>query len=165
MKTIITKRKNGTTRVAYETTLPSKTDKSHKNDCDVNLIMRRFMETGQVSHLAKGQAAYHDVTDVPDLDVALNTVAKAQEAFDSLSATVRRRFGNSPTEMVKFISDPKNASEAHKMGLITDNTLKNLAPPSTLAGEKNTTNQHQKIKPTNKTNQKAKNDDESNDDE
>lgn len=160
-------RKNGTKRVQTFSDLPSKTDQSYKNDCDVNNIMRRFMQTGQVNHLAKGTPVFQDVTEIPDLDVALNTVTKAQETFDALPADIRRRFGNSPVEMYKFISDPANAEQSHKLGLLSDETLKHLAPPSTLAGEKNSTNftNPNPQKQTKKTNQKASNNDELNDDE
>lgn len=163
-RTVVTKRKNGSVRVQYFSEAPSKTDQSFKQDCDVNNIMARFIKTGQVNHLAKGTAAYHDVSEVPDLDEALNIVAKAQEAFDALPATVRRRFGNSPTEMVNFLVDPKNAQEAHNLGLLSEQTLKNLAPPSTLGGE--TAGRHNSKKQTNNsTNSKPINDDNLNDDD
>ncbi|WVR22147.1 MAG: internal scaffolding protein [Malazfec virus 6] len=168
---LITKRKNGTTRVQSFSESPSKTDQSFKKDCDVNTIMARFMKTGQISHLAKGTAAYHDVSDVPDLDEALTIVAKAQSTFDALPANIRRRFGNSPTEMTTFLMDPKNAQEAFELGLLSENTLKNLAPPSTLAGEtrgsgkKSTSTTTTTSQKNNSTNSKATNDDNLNDDE
>lgn len=119
MKKIISVRSNGTRRVLYDFSgEKSMTDKSFAKDCDVNLIMARFLKGQQITHLAKNPGKYADVSEIPDLSTALNTVTKAQEAFNDLPAQVRKRFGNSPVAMVEFMSDPKNYAEAEKLGLL-----------------------------------------------
>lgn len=98
-------------------TLPSKTDQSFKNDCDVNFIMSRFLKTGQVTHLAKRQGVYADVSEIKDLHESMIQVTQAQEAFNMLPAHLRERFQNSPVEMLRFLQNPKNDSEAIELGL------------------------------------------------
>lgn len=160
IKHIITKRPNGTLRVQTDTSgWKHKTDQSFKNDCDVNLIMARFLKGQPITHLRNGQGAYADVSQIPDLSEALNTVTKAQEAFNSLPAQIRKRFGNSPVNMVEFMSDPNNYKEAADLGLLTLKPIKlsdaSHAPKPPVGN-----------KTSKKTQSKgSKNDDDSNDDE
>lgn len=114
---IIEKRENGTTRVATLNEEPSKTQQQFKEDCDVNFIVKKFMRTGQLTHLAKQQGYYADMSEYPDLATAMQSLSEAQSAFDALPADLRRRFGNSPVEMVKFLQDPNNVEESIKLGL------------------------------------------------
>ena len=48
----------------------------------------------------------------------MNQIVAAQEAFNGLPAAVRKRFGNDPGQMLDFLDDPQNASEAVKLGLV-----------------------------------------------
>lgn len=131
---IIEKRANGTTRVYTKNDEPSLTDQSWAKDCDVNNIIAKYIKTGQISHLAKHQGQYADVSAIPDLQSALDQVTKAQQAFDDLPSNLRKRFGNSPVEMVNFLSDPKNDQEAISLGL----KVKKLAPETPVPGENKT---------------------------
>lgn len=112
-------RKNGTRRVYTENNEPSKTDQQFKEDCDVNTIMDRFLKTGQVSHLAKNQGLYADVSSAPDFQEAMEITSKANQAFEALPARVRERFGNSPIAMLAFLDNPENDKEAIALGLKT----------------------------------------------
>lgn len=116
---VIERRPNGSKRVYTINDEPSKTDPSFQKDCDVNEIMRKMLKGQAVTHLAKYQGSFEDVSNIPDLDQALEQVSKAQAAFDELPATLRRRFGNSPVEMVNFLADPDNYDESVKLGLRT----------------------------------------------
>lgn len=115
MKKVIL-RKNGTKRVVTVNDQPSKTDQSFKKDCDVNAIMNRFLKTGQISHLAKSQGQYIDVSEVQDLHNSLIQVNRAQAAFDALPAAIRKKMGNTPLGMMEWLADPENNAEAIKLG-------------------------------------------------
>lgn len=110
-------RQNGTKRVYTVNTEADMADQSFKMDCDVNFIVQKYLKTGQITHLAKNVGKYMDVSEIPDLQTALTTVQKAQEAFDSLPAELRARFANSPVEMVNWLQDPQNDEEAIRLGL------------------------------------------------
>lgn len=117
MKKIITIRENGTKRVQTINELPSKTDQSQKDDCDVNNIMAKFQRTGQITHLAKKSGTYYDSSEIPDLHQALQIVNEAGQNFSQLPAILRKKFNHDPQEFVKYLQDPSNDEEAIKLGL------------------------------------------------
>lgn len=97
---------------------PSKADPSQAPECDINNIMHKFGKTGHISHFAKHQGMYADLTEISDLHSAMIQVTQAQQAFDALPSELRTRFGNSPIEMVNFLQNSQNKDEAIKLGLI-----------------------------------------------
>lgn len=123
-------RENGSKRVYTENKLPSKTDQSWRDDTDVNQILAKFHKTGQITHLAKIKGSYGDVSDVPDLDLAMQQIKDAEDAFMDLSAVVRKRFANSPSNMIEFLQDPKNNKEAIELGLKTGPELPIVNTPT-----------------------------------
>lgn len=116
MKKIET-RSNGTKRVFTVNDEVSRTDQSFDKDVNVNYIMAKYLKTGQIDHLTKNRGIYADVSQITDLLTATEQVKKANHAFNSLPAEIRKRFGNSPVSMVEFLQDPKNDTEAIKLGL------------------------------------------------
>lgn len=84
---------------------------------------------------------FADVSDVPDLLVAMDTMTRAQADFDSLPSHIRKRFGNSPIELVDFLNDPQNDDEAIKLGFKVRN-------PESLALEQAKILQDQNVKET-----------------
>lgn len=145
-------RPNGTKRVCTVNLEKSKTDGSFKEECDTNNIIAKFNKTGQLTHIAKRQGNYADVSEITDLHTAFIHVKEAKETFQELPAILRKKFNNSPTEFIAFLEDPKNDEEAVQLGLkvkINNNPTKQ----NVSAGAKT------------KTKSKPKNDDELNDDE
>lgn len=110
-------RVKGAKRVTFYTDGPSDTDQSFKDDCDVNVIIDKFTKTGHLTHLAKHQGFYQDVSEYRDLAESMQVVTEAQAAFDALPAELRSRFSNSPVQMVNFLDDPRNDQEAIALGL------------------------------------------------
>lgn len=100
-------------------TKPSKTKQASKDECDVNRIVKRFNETGHVSHVRNGQPLYGDFDTVETFHEAMNIVTNAQEQFALLPAEIRKRFANDPASFLQFVGDPANADELVKMGLAT----------------------------------------------
>jgi phage internal scaffolding protein len=143
---------------------PSKTDPQYAEDCDTNIILRKFMKTGTVTHLAKRQGSYMDVSNVPDLLNSLLIAQEAEKDFRNFPSEVRRRFDNSYTKFVEFINDERNREEAMELGLIPKNTssgdLDRDGTKSKASGRASKTN-----KTKNKNERTAINDDDSNDDD
>lgn len=97
----------------------SLTQQSAKEECDINFIVERAKRGADINHLNRKVPQYGDFTSLPtDLRDCLNTVRKADEAFMSLDAQVRRRFENDPVLMLDFLNDPKNRDEAVSLGLV-----------------------------------------------
>lgn len=116
---IIIRRPNGTLRViTHLQKEDEKTNQSFKTECDINQIIKKYKTTGQITHLNSKTGRYMDVTNAPDLKEALQTAIHAADAFNSLPATLRKRFSNDPQEFLQFLDDPKNADEAVQLGLL-----------------------------------------------
>lgn len=111
-------RKNMSVKVSTINNDPSKTDQQWEKDCNVNNIMAKFAQTGQLHHTKSRPGVYADVSELGDFQTAMNTVTQAQRDFSQLPAALRERFNQSPASLVKFLSDPNNRDEAIKLGLI-----------------------------------------------
>jgi len=110
-------RPNGTKRVSTVNTEPSKTDQQWKKSCDVNEIVTRYKKTGQLNHVRANQGTYADVSQIPDLLTSLLQVKKAEEAFLTVPAELRKKLDNDPVQFIEYLQDPKNDDEARKFGL------------------------------------------------
>lgn len=103
-------------RVSLAFVGPGKAKQSFRDECDVNVIMKRFAVSGVLPNAGRLPPEYGDVTGL-DFQTMLNQVVAAQAAFQALPAVVRRRFGNDPKEFVDFCSDRGNMDEVARMGL------------------------------------------------
>lgn len=113
----ITMRPNGTKRVQIMNEEPSKTQQQFKDECDINNIVRKYKATGQLTHLSSKQGVYADVSEITDLQESLQKVQQASDAFNTLPAELRRRFGNNPQQLLEFLQDPRNFEEGVKLGI------------------------------------------------
>lgn len=96
------------------------TQQSGAQECDINYIMDRALKGADVSSLRNPRSPqYGDFTQIPtDLRECLEVVRKADQAFMSLDAHVRKRFDNDPAKLMDFLHDPANRDEAVTLGLI-----------------------------------------------
>jgi len=117
MKQKRTIRKDGTVKIETINELPSRTKKGMREMVNVNAILRKYRQTGILTHVSSKDGTYGDFSEIKDFAGALNTVIKAKEQFELLPAEVRSRFGNNPQELIKFLQDPKNVDESVKLGL------------------------------------------------
>lgn len=104
-------------RCALVTPGPSMTKQSHKDECDVNIIVARFLKTGVLPENGR-EPRYGDVSSM-DFQEAMLIVADARSAFEALPALVRERFKNDPADMLRFCEDPANRAEAASLGLMS----------------------------------------------
>ena len=63
----------------------SKTEQSHKKECDMNYILREYSKTGFIRHSKENEGRYDDVG-VQDFQQAMLVVANANSMFESLPA-------------------------------------------------------------------------------
>lgn len=99
-------------------TEPTLAQQHFKDECDVNNILRKYEATGLVTHVANGTPSYGDFSSVLEFQQAQNILIEAQDAFDALPASLRKRFDNDPAVMLEFIENPDNREEAEKFGLV-----------------------------------------------
>lgn len=97
---------------------PGRTRQSDKAACDINNIIKRFVREGFVTHIARQQPRFLDVSEVGDYRSALHQVRAAEEYFAALPAKLRARFGNDPA---RFLDEAGGLSrdELRELGLAT----------------------------------------------
>lgn len=117
---IHTRRKDGTLDVATINREPSLTQQQFKDDSDINNIMRKHgHDPAAFQALTRQGGQYADFSQITDYQDMLETVRYADNAFNSLPAEVRKKFNNNPAELLTFVQDPSNLTEAISLGLTT----------------------------------------------
>jgi hypothetical protein len=96
---------------------PSVTKQSFKEDCDVNVIVNRFMSGGELTHLSRVAPQYGDVSGAVDLQAALELVEDAWEEFEQLPARVRSACDNSPVNFEYMVSSEEGRAELARLGM------------------------------------------------
>lgn len=99
----------------------SLTHQSFKEEVDVNNIVKRFRNingTDLMNYEGTFGGQFGDFSGVTDYQTALEQVWRADEAFSSLPAKVRKRFDNDPAQFLDFCGDPKNKKEMQELGLL-----------------------------------------------
>lgn len=112
------RRPNGTISVTTVNCEPSMTVQSEKDSCDFNKIYSKYMKTGLMTNMRTEPPRYGDFSSAVDYHDSLLRAQQAQEAFMSLSADVRRRFSNDPGQLIDFLANEDNRSEAIELGLL-----------------------------------------------
>ena len=92
------------------------TKQSHRDETNINYIMKKYQQTGIIDFVAKHKPEYMSVTDT-DFQNAMITVQAASEAFADLPSTLRKKFNNSPTEFLEFVHNPANIEEMYDLKL------------------------------------------------
>ncbi len=100
-----------------------RTKQSFRDECDINLIMKRAAIGGTISHLNKYEGAYADYSDY-DFFEQTQKLTRGREIFDDLPAEVRREFGQNPAAFFDYVNDPANKGVLAKK-------LPDLAKPGT----------------------------------
>jgi phage internal scaffolding protein len=96
---------------------PSRTKQSFRDECDINLVMKRA--NGVDLSKATTPPQFGDFASAPDFMEAQNVIVRAREHFESLPSAVRERFGNDPAKLLAFIGDKNNKDEVIRLGLAT----------------------------------------------
>jgi phage internal scaffolding protein len=105
-------------RVQSVNNLPSRTDQSAKEECDINNIVDQYMATGLITHLNANSPQYGDATGI-DFQNSMELILHAQEQFGELPSDVRKYFNNDPGAFLDFAQDPSNHETLVELGLAT----------------------------------------------
>ena len=114
---------------------PSLTQQQFKDECDINKIMDRYLRTGVLSDPLqnRGTPKYGDYADIGDYMDHMNKVVEANEMFEALPASIRKRFNNNPGELIDFVMNDDNRKEAEFLGLIEKKEENKVSGTSTEA--------------------------------
>lgn len=113
-------------RPATINTEDTMTQQADANDTDINVIMARYNQTGQLPEVLT-EPMFGDFTGTLDYATAVSAIRVAEEAFLEVPAKIREQFGNDPGAFIKFASDPQNKDRLKEMGLLKE------TPPPTIA--------------------------------
>lgn len=89
---------------------------SMRDECDVNLIMAKFVKTGFVSHLSKGLPSFTDVSELTDYRSAIEHVRSVELFFAGLPPAVRSRFENDAVSFMSFLEEGGSAEDLEAIG-------------------------------------------------
>ena len=95
---------------------PTKVQQHFKDETNINVIVRRFQQTGQAP-VTTGQPQYLDLYNLPSFQEAQNIVIDVSQKFAALPAKIRTRFENNPEKLLEFIDNKENLDEAINLGL------------------------------------------------
>lgn len=95
------------------------TEQAHKDECNVNNIIRKYDRTGLITHVNKIEARFGDITGL-DFKTMMDTVTQTTMLFNNLPSEIRNRFQNDPGKLLAFMEDPNNRNEAISLGLIKE---------------------------------------------
>lgn len=109
-----------TQRVKTQVTGESMAQQNMKAETDINTIVSRYMRTGQMGNpVSEKRPIFGDFTSLEFMDMQ-NSIADINQEFSSLPSRVRRRFGDDPHQLIRFVEKPENMAEAIKLGLIPE---------------------------------------------
>lgn len=97
-------------------TKPSRTKQSDLQDSDINVIVNRFMKTGQLPQVERPPMS-GDFQLIGDYSDAMQLVLQAQRSFDNLPAKVRQKFDNDPALFLAYMEGSPSVAELKEMGI------------------------------------------------
>lgn len=106
-------------------TKPSRTKQSEKDATDINKILEKYKKTGILPNMILNDPTYGDFSEALTYQESLNTVLKAREQFDGLSASLREKFQNDPAKFLEFVHYSSD-EELDKLGLLTKEASERL---------------------------------------
>lgn len=105
------------------------TKQEFRDECDINVLMSKYMSNGEIPALNQAAPQYLDVTGY-DYQTAANLVAGAQSLFNELPSSLRNRFDNDPGQFLQFCSDSSNREEMKTLGLLKPESEWSYVPPA-----------------------------------
>ncbi len=111
---------------------PSKTQQQFKDEADINVIVERFLKSGEIPQ----QTPFPQQTEFVesfDFQTSMNVIVQAERSFMELPAKVRARFQNDPQQFMEFMHDPANIDEMVKLNLATTRPKETTPEPTPTA--------------------------------
>lgn len=106
------------------------TKQEFKDECDINILMARYLATGDMPLLNDRAPQYLDVSEGFNFADMQDEVLAAKALFGELPSVLRERFANDPARFIDYCGDPENHPEMIKLGLLK----KPLASPAPAVG-------------------------------
>lgn len=96
---------------------PSMTEQHHRDDVKIQSILKKYAQTGVISHVKEYQGTYMNVPNGLDYQEAQNIIAEAASLFESVPAHIRQDFANDPAQFIDFMQNSENKEAIEAYGL------------------------------------------------
>lgn len=106
----------------------SKTEQSHKSECEIDNIIAKHHKTGAVTHVNKHQPNYGNASG-QDFLSAMLVVTEAQQMFQELPSNVRNKYNNDPAQFLDAVQDPAKESELVELGILPNRKVRTAEEP------------------------------------
>lgn len=103
----------------------SLTNQADAQDCDINIIVKKYGITGQIPQITGLEPLYGDFTEIGDYHEMVQRIRQANDAFMTIPAEIREQFDNDPGRFVSFASDEKNIEKLREWKLATPKEAQN----------------------------------------
>lgn len=106
--------------------LPSKTEQAHKDDYDINRLIKRATRTGVLATADMIREVYYgDFSEIEDNFDAHLKIKEAEDHFMALPSEVRAYFDNDPRKLLNSLHDNSegNIKKLVELGLVHEKQL------------------------------------------
>lgn len=93
----------------------ARTEQHYKDDCDINVIIKRF---GAGAKATPQDPGFYTIDRETDYQQSLNFIDEGKRAFLTVPAELRARFDNNPSRFIEYMRDEKNHEEARRFGIL-----------------------------------------------
>jgi len=93
-------------------------EQSHKDEVNINNIVKRAGGMELVAKVAALQEFQYDDVTGNDFQESMNALIKARDTFQNVPKEIRKRFDNDPARFMDFVHNPDNRDELINMGLM-----------------------------------------------
>lgn len=100
---------------------PSLTHQELRDECDINLIMRRYMTEGEMPRPSAHapRLRYADYASGPDdFFAAQQVLLAARSSWESLPVVLQDRFRGDVEGLFRFVADARNRDELTRLGVL-----------------------------------------------
>ena len=115
------------------------TEQHHKQSCDINHIMAKYVKTGLLTHINENQPQYGDLTGL-DFKQSMDLITEQTSKFMTLPAGIRAMFQNDPAQYLDLMTQEDGAEQLKAMlapepiptaGVTEENTVEATTEPPT----------------------------------
>ncbi len=104
-------------RVTFDCGDVVRTKQTFRDECDINLIVKRHASDGLLAHLNPRMPTYGDFTASMELRDAMELVDLAEQGFAEIPAAVRAMCNNDPALFLRLVNDPDHIEALAEAGL------------------------------------------------
>lgn len=131
MPITIYSRFNKPPQVSIKFNKPSLTEQCHKDSCDIDVILKRYQQTGfLVDPLQQTDRtpSFGDFSDMEGYQEYQNRLISIKEHFEALPSRIRLLFGNDVGNYLQAMNDPRRTDELIDLGLLKRATTNEQTP-------------------------------------